>query len=86
MKREFLRILTHSDIQDWQLASTLATGIAYYCMVVDINIKMFPNLEANFADFRSGTDWANRTDTLANALVEAQATYVEDMKQHYEKS
>ena len=61
---EFLRLLGYERIPDWEPANILATAIYYYDLVLSTNIKVFPDLEAQFADFQPGTEWHKRLETL----------------------
>lgn len=78
MASELHRLITDREIPDWEPASILVAGTTYYKMVVDVNIKLFPNLEANFANFQPGTDWENRLKVLEDAIIEAASNNLQE--------
>ena len=78
---ELFNLRYSREIPDHTLANTMAGGILYYTMVVNINVEVFPNLKDNFRIVSSGTDWNNRFEALSNALMEAAETYQEEANQ-----
>ena len=71
MPQEFLRLLGYEEIPDWEPANVLMSALDCYGMVVNINIKVFPDLGSNFANFQLGKDWHNRLDALWNDIKAA---------------
>ena len=71
MKQEILRLLGHEQIADWNYAKTVATALAEYVDVININLRLFPDLQPNFDEILLRYDWSNRFDSLWCDIWEA---------------
>ena len=69
--RRFLSTLGgDEEMPDRVLANVLYSALVCYVNIVNINLKVFPFLNPQFANFQSGTDWFNRLVALRNAINE----------------
>ena len=71
MPQEFRRLLDYEQIADWDQATPVATGLADYLSIININVLVFPDLASNFDSFQTGSDWHKRFKALFNDMHES---------------
>ena len=68
---ELSRLFGYTRTSDWEAANVLLASILYYCMAVNVAVRVHPALASSFVDFHEGTHWYARLDTLTHSVKAA---------------